>query len=36
MRRLAEEVGPEWDPPKLARLSLLGTMGKWSLSKWRQ
>ena len=29
MRTLAEEVGPDWDPPKLERrLSLIGFMGR--------
>jgi hypothetical protein len=32
-RRLAEEVGPDWDPPPPAQLSVLGYLGRVALDE---
>jgi hypothetical protein len=33
LRTLAGQVGPDWDPPKPERLSLLGFLGRWALDE---
>lgn len=33
LRRLAHEVGPDWDPPKPEQLSMIGFMGRQLLSE---
>jgi hypothetical protein len=33
LRRLANDVGEEWDPPMPKRLSLIGAIGRWVLNE---
>jgi hypothetical protein len=33
MRRLADEVGPEWNPPTPATVSITGSLGRWALNE---
>ena len=33
MRMLAEDVGPDWNPPKPERLTLMGFLGRYALDE---